>query len=159
MGKPYSAQRLANIRRMRKARRLYRLEPVFAYERLSREYAGYSQEDFLDDLRIRSKRKGRKKSKSPLMRYGRFRRMQKLIDLFMQTDDIAYALQAQRLRDNMTAPYRLQLIISGAHLAYSFSALIRIEDIESLVKRLSACKSQAQAERIVREFDGTSEMH
>ncbi len=157
MGKPFIPERLLRIRRMRKARRPYRLEPVFAYAQLAREYADYAREDFLDDLRIRGKRKKDKRAKSPLARYGRFRRMQQLIDLFSQTGDIAYGLWAQRLRDKMTEPYRVQVVVAGKRLEYSFSPLIRLSEIESLVNRLSSCHSLEEANEVVEVFNRTSE--
>ncbi len=61
MGKPFTAERLESIRRMRKARRLFRKEPLFAYMLLSLEYVDYSYAQFLDDLRYRTKAKRKDK--------------------------------------------------------------------------------------------------
>ncbi|WP_289035014.1 hypothetical protein, partial [uncultured Flavobacterium sp.] len=69
MGKPFTPQRLANIRRMRKARRLYKKQPLFAYDILCKEYPDYTYDKFWDDLRYRRKPK-RRKGKSALVRYG-----------------------------------------------------------------------------------------
>ncbi|WDF66905.1 hypothetical protein PQ465_11370 [Sphingobacterium oryzagri] len=143
---------------MRKARRLYKQAPVFAFELLRQEYEGYAEEDFLDDLRIRSKPLRVKKGKSPLRRYGRYQRMQKFVDLFARTGNIAYGLQAQRLRDMLHVPYRVVVIISAKTYQYRCSPLIRIEDIEGLVAKLSACGSESEAGRLVEEFNHTSEL-
>lgn len=151
MGKPFSPERLASIRRMRKARRLFKKQPLFAYEILCSEYMDYTYEKFWDDLRYRTRPK-RRKSKSPLVRFGRYRRMEKLNELFRVTANIDYGLQAQRLRRHMTKPYRVLVRIDGQILEYSFSPLIKIEEIERFTVELPKCRTAAQADEFVEQF-------
>lgn len=144
MGKPFTPQRLENIRRMRRARRLYRKAPLFAYELMRGEYADYTFEKFCDDLRYRSRRK-KKKGKSQLVRFGRYGRMEQLNEQYRQTGNADYALQAQKLLRNMTKPYRVMVRVSGETWEYTLSPLIRIDDIEKLVARLTECVTAEKA--------------
>lgn len=155
MGKPFTPERLANIRRIRKARRLYKKQPLFAYDILCKEYPDYTYDKFLDDLRYRRKPK-RRKGKSPLVRYGRYRRMEQLNELYRSTADIEYGLQAQRLRKYMTKPYRVLVRVSGKVLEYGFSPLIRIEEIEHLTTKLPTCKTEKEADELVEHFRKTA---
>lgn len=151
MGKPFSPERLANIRRMRKARRLFKKAPLFAYAYMSDDYPDYTYAQFLDDLRIR--RPGRKrKTRSPLERYGRYGKMQELRNLYRQTGEIAFALQAQQLKDNMTRPYRLLVRKNDQIREYSLSPLIHYMQIENLSKRVTACRSIAEADKLIADF-------
>lgn len=151
MGKPFTPERLASIRRMRKARRLFKKQPLFAFEILCAEYNGYTYERFWDDLRYRTKPRGRKKGKSPLVRYGRYRRMEQLNERYRQTGNADYALQAQKLRRNMTKPYRVLARIAGGIFEYSFSPLIRIEEMEKLTAQLPKCATEQEAEELVEQ--------
>lgn len=158
MGKPFSSERLATIRRMRKARRIFKRQPLFAFEILRQEYPDYTYEKFLDDLRYRKPPKKRK-GKSGLLRYGRFDRMEKMKALFAETGKLEYGLQAQRLRRFMTKPYRVQFRIDGEVLEYHFSALIPIERIEKLTMELRGCDSIAKAEKVIEYFNASSHIN
>ena len=151
MGKPFTPERLESTRRMRRARRLYRQQPLFAYEMLSSEYMGYSYGQFLDDLRYRTKPKPKEK-KSTLIRYGRYRRMRELLERYRQTGELEFALQAQRLRKRMTAPYRVLLRINGESIEYGFEPTIAITEIERLTADLKNCKSEKDADEMVEGF-------
>lgn len=151
MGKPFTPERLANIRRIRKARRLYRKQPLFAFEILLTEYPNYTQDKFWDDLRCRSIRKNRK-GKSPLIRYGRYRRMQQLIELYKNTQIIDYALKAQRLRRLMTVPYRVMVKIGGKAIEYNFCPLMQIEEIENIMTQLLKCLTVQDADKLIKQF-------
>ncbi len=155
MGKPFTPQRLAAIRRMRKARRLYKKQPLFAYDMLRTEYPGYTYDQFRDDLRYRRKPK-RRKGKTPLARYGRYWRMQQLTAQYSSTGNIVYGLQAQRLRKYMTKPYRVKVRIGREVLEYRFSPLIRIEAIEQLTAALPQCSTPAEADTLVEQFSRTA---
>jgi hypothetical protein len=158
MGKPFTPERLASVRRMRKARRLYKKEPLFAYEMLCMEYPEYTYDNFWDDLRYRKKPK-RRKGKCPLVRYGRYRRMEKLHNLYRETGNVAYALQAQRLQRRMTKPYRVLVRIGSEVWEYSFSPLVRMEEIESLTVLLPKCRTVKEAEEMVEQFRKTSHIN
>lgn len=51
--KTFSPERLYKIRRLRKARRLFKQIPLFAYHIMRTTDEQYKYEDFLDDLRLR----------------------------------------------------------------------------------------------------------
>lgn len=59
----FSPERLQHIRRLRKARRLFKQQPLFAYNIMSGSYEDYSLSDFLEDLRYRKPRKKKKGKK------------------------------------------------------------------------------------------------
>lgn len=151
MGKPFTAERLEAIRRMRKARRLFRNEPLFAYMLLSLEYVDYSYAQFLDDLRYRTKAK-RKETKSTLTRFGRYRRMLELLDRYEKTGVLDYAIQAQRLRKRMTKPYRVLIKINGQCIEYGFEPTIAIAEIERLTANLNGCATERDADQMIAEF-------
>jgi hypothetical protein len=154
MGKPFTPERLAAIRRMRRARRLYKQQPLFAYHILCGIYPGYSYEEFMDDLRYRRPPR-RRRGRNNLVRYGRYARMEQLADRYQQTGNAEDALQALRLRRNMTKPYRVMVKVGKIRLEYTFSPLVPIRHIEELVGRLAACGSENEADGIVRDFRKT----
>lgn len=154
MGKPFTPERLAAIRRMRRARRLYRQQPLFAYHILCGIYPGYSHEKFMEDLRYRRPPKHRR-GRNSLTRYGRYARMEQLADRYQQTGNTEDALQAMRLRRNMTKPYRVMAKVGKVRLEYTFSPLVPIRHIEELVGRLAACRSEDEADSIVQDFRKT----
>lgn len=155
MGKPFTPERLENIRRMRKARRLFKKQPLFAYATMLENYPNYTQHEFLDDLRLRKPRK-KKKFKSPLLRYGRYYRMEEMKSKYMATGNIDFALQAQRLRRHLTKPYRVKVRIAHSTIEYGFSPLIQISDIELLVAKLAGCKDEKHADELVADFRKTA---
>jgi len=156
MGKPFTPERLASIRRMRKARRLYKKEPLLAYHILCGEYPSYTHDDFWEDLRYRTKRKRKKKNKTPLSRYGRYERMKQLIAMYKDTANTDYGMKAQRLRNLMTKPYRVMVRIEGEVLEYRISPLIQITEIEKLVAQLPKCKTEQEADDFVEQFGKTA---
>ncbi|SOD17761.1 hypothetical protein [Pedobacter xixiisoli] len=158
MGKPFTSERLQNIRRMRRARRLHKQQPLFAYEMMRTDYPGYPYELFLDDLRYRKPRKKRTR-KSGLCRYGRFNRMQSLISQYGWTGDIELARQANKLRERMTKPYRVLAKVEDHYIEQNFSALIPIDSIEELVRKLADCQSMDQANKILLEFQASNNMY
>ncbi|MNJ95329.1 hypothetical protein D3C87_130390 [compost metagenome] len=85
MSKPFSPERLANIRRIRKARRLFKRSPLFAYCEMEKEFPGYTYTHFLDDLKIKKKKNAKTKIGSKLKRYGRFSEMTRLLELYKNT--------------------------------------------------------------------------
>lgn len=152
MCKPFSTDRLEAIRRMRKARRLNKTQPLFAFNLLCSIYQDYTYEMFLEDLRKRSKPKKKRKGKSPLIRYGRYGRMQKMKFEFVRTGEIKYALQAQQLHRKLTQPYRLQVQIAGENWEYTFSALVEIEQIERLAFEVRQYKTREDVDNCIERF-------
>ncbi|WP_312351995.1 hypothetical protein [Sphingobacterium multivorum] len=158
MGKKFTPERLASFRRMRKARRLFKKQPLFAYSLMLEAYPDYTYLQFLDDLRYRRPPKKRK-GKSGIGRYGRYRRMEELLLKYRQEGNIAHALQAQKLRERMAKPYRVRVTIGLCRLEYGFSPLVPIETIEKLVSRLAPCRTEQEADRLVQEFRETAHIH
>lgn len=150
--KPFSPERLAHIRRLRKARRLFKNEPLFAFLLMKADYPDYTHAEFLDDLRRRSKIK-RKPKKSPLYRFGRYLRIDKLITRYQATGEEALILQAMKLRANITRPYRILVRLGGQYTEYFYSPLISIERIEKLNESFCACKTWDEVERVREEFE------
>lgn len=148
MGKSYTAERLANIRRMRTARRLYKVQPLFAYALMLELYPEYGQDEFWEDLRLRKPSK-KKKGKSFLVRYGRYSRMVAMLNRYEQTGNPEDALQVIRLQERMTKPYRVLVRVGGERIEYKISPLVPIGEIEGLVKSLSACKTETEADALV----------
>ncbi|WP_313491905.1 MULTISPECIES: hypothetical protein [Sphingobacterium] len=152
MSKPFTPERLTNIRRMRKARRLFKKLPLFAYTYMLQDIPDYTYEQFLDDLRIRRQGKKRKE-KSYLSRYGRFGAMCQFIKLYEQTKDIAYARKAQDLRDNMTKPYRLLIRFKKLRRELYYSPLIPYSQIKELSENINRCKNLTEIEKVIADFD------
>lgn len=146
MGKPFSTERLTNIRRIRKARRLFKQVPLFAYSLLEAEIPGYTYACFLADLKTKKTRSKKKHSRAVLVRYGRFNQMNRLLEQYRDTGDISFALKAIQLRKVMTKPYRVIIQKNGTSLEFGLSPLIPYTIMEQLVKELSACKSLKEAE-------------
>jgi hypothetical protein len=158
MGTPFSPTRLLNIRRIRKARRLFKQQPLFAYVLLCEIYTDYSYVNFLEDLRYRKQPKKRK-GKSALQRYGRYDRIQQLIERYRATGNIDYAIAAKRLRDLLTKPYRVWYRCEGVTVEVCFSALVPLIQIENLVLRLKSAQTQGEAEALVKEFTKTVNLY
>lgn len=155
MGIPFTPERLEKIRRMRKARRLFKKMPLFAYTYMVESDPHYTYEQFLADLRLRKKTKKKDKIDRS-SRYGRYGKMKEFYSLYDQTGDLKYAIQAQRLKDNMAKYYRVQIIVNRRITEYSFSPFIPYSQIESLSKLLSTCKTQEEADKMVTEFNRTA---
>jgi hypothetical protein len=155
MGKTFSPERLASLRRMRKARRLFKKQPLFAHCIMLEAYPDYTHIQFLDDLRYRRppiKRKG----KNGIQKYGRYCRMEELLHRYRQYGNIADALQAQKLRERMAKPYRVRVTINAVRIEYGFSPLVPIGNIENLVGSLARCATEQEADRLVQEFRKTA---
>ncbi len=154
MGNPFSTVRLYNIRRLRKARRLFKQQPLFAYYLMCETYTDYCYTDFLADLRYRKPPKKRK-GKSVLYRYGRYSRIVKLMEHYNQTKDLDFAIAAKRLRDMLTKPYRVWYKCEGVSVEVCFSPLIPLVQIENLVLRLKTVHTEQEAQELVSEFSST----
>lgn len=147
----FSEQRLANIRRLRKARRLYKQVPLFAYELMKSQYADYSWPAFMEDLRLRSKPK-QKQSRSPLKRFGRYYKMQELLSLYAVTQNTDLALQAITLRNNMTRPYRLLVQVEKQAMVFTFPATVPYSAMQGLSQSCQRCKTMAEATQLIENF-------
>lgn len=142
--KPFSSERLFHIRRLRKARRLFRQAPLFAFDEMRQQYSGYTYREFMDDLRPRS-RKRKRHTRNPLARYGRFDRMENLILQYRQTKETELALQALALRKHISQPYRVLARSKNFSLVFTLCPLIPIRAIEKLVTDLQNCKTELEA--------------
>ena len=149
--KPFSPETLMRVRRLRKARRLFKQAPLFAYQFMLADNIGYEYDDFLDDLRRRTPRKPKTK-KSNLAKYGRFHRMEKLIFEYNFTKDVNLLIQAQRLRDHMTHPYKVKFAVKAENIICTFPAILAIERIEKLISNSKDCKTMEEVEKLVTDF-------
>ncbi|WP_343606253.1 hypothetical protein [Fluviicola sp.] len=131
---------------------------MFAFELMKQEFSGYRYEQFLDDLRFRTPPRKRK-GKSGLARFGRYGRMEQLRAQYLITGNLDFAIQAKRLRERMSKPYRVRFRQEGQVYEYHFSALIPIGRIEKLVTELAECQSLENAEKIIREFTASSHIN
>ncbi|CDS93674.1 hypothetical protein BN1088_1431624 [Sphingobacterium sp. PM2-P1-29] len=152
MSKPFTPERLANIRRIRKARRLFKKIPLFAFAYMLEDIPDYTFKQFLDDLRIRRPGKKRK-GKSFLCRYGRYWAMREFIRLYDQTKDIAYALKAQKLRNEMTKPYRLLVRYKNLYRELYYSPLIPYSQIKELSDHINRCNNLNEVDKVIADFD------
>jgi hypothetical protein len=158
MGNPFTPQRLENIRRLRKARRLFKQTPLFAFHLMKQDYPDYTNEQFVDDLRRRSKTK-QKKSKTTLCRYGRYNRFLSLTRQFQDSGDQRLAEQAMQLRRNMTKPYRVLVRCGRESREFSLSPLIPFRDVEELNRQLCTCQTMLEAVELVENFRKTNPFH
>lgn len=152
MSGKFSSERLFKIRRMRKARRLFKQMPLFAFVIMQAEYVGYSLVQFQDDLRRRSKPKPKKKGKSPLARFGRYWRIQQLIARYSYTLDEALIIKAMKLRQRITKPYRLEVRLKGMIHEFTILPLTPIQDVESLITKFNHCKTEEEIDRVFADF-------
>lgn len=148
---PLTPEKLQNLRRLRKARRLYKQTPLFAYQLMQQEYPNYSYAKFMDDLRRRTKKKIRKK-KSPLVIFGRYWRIDKLMVQFRSTKDFTLLEMAIKLRKNITKPYRMLVKLKGECMEFTFSPFTPIERIEQLNERFKQCTTQEEIEKVFNDF-------
>lgn len=137
---------------MRKARRLFKIAPLFAYQMMCQDYEQYTYPQFLDDLRRRTPKRKRK-GKSPLVRFGRYSRINKLINEYQSTGNFDLLREADRLRGVITKPYRVLVKIKNRYKEYFFSALIPMCQIEELMMKINGCKTEEEVEKIVEQFD------
>jgi len=152
MGTPLTPEKLYLLRRLRKARRLTKKVPLFAFQMMKEEHPDYTYEEYCADLRRRSKPKPKRKGKSPLMRYGRYWRIQKLVKEFHAKGNHDCIRRANILRQNITKRYKIRYSINKEGAEYSFSALIPIERIETLVHSINQCKTAEEAEALILSF-------
>ena len=150
MGK-WSAATLNRVRRLRKARRLYKAMPLFAYDILQKEYPGYSYEAFLQDIQPRKKKLRPKTHKSRRVRFGRYFEMQRMARRYNETQNPVYGLKANQLRKYLSKPYRVLISINNQVQEYSYPATISITLIQQLVTMAGSCQDFTEYEQKERE--------
>lgn len=158
MGKPFTPERLERIRRMRKARRLYKKQPLFAFQMMLTDYPDYTHELYMDDLRYRKKPKKRNGRFNP-HRFGRYSKIMELLRQYERTGNSDFALRAIQMRAYMTRPYRVLVRVGGEEIEYSFSPRIPVRSIENLLSQFSGCKTEAEVGSIVSEFRRTAHIY
>ena len=147
----FSPERLFKIRRLRKARRLWNQVPLFALNTLQTDYPDYDEALLHEDIKRRTPKK-KKKGKNPLRKYGRFTKMQELMQLFEQTQDPAYYLKAMKIKEVMTKPYRVKFKITQQVVEYSFDPLIPYACIEDLVSKGNKCRTFEEVDLLCNTF-------
>jgi len=78
--------------------------------------------------------------------------MEHLKEMYRQTGNIQFGLQAQQLRRYMTKPYRVLARINKELLEYTFCECIPIEEIEKLTNELPKCKTEQEADALVQRL-------
>lgn len=151
MGKPFSKERLLKIQRLRKARRLWAKEPLFAFFIMQELYKDYTYAEFMDDLRLRKPRK-KKQGKSQRIKYGRYNRMNQLYTEYELTGNLNYAIEAEKLFRRLRKPYLLRVRINGIRIEYTFNACIPLKAIENLNQEIQNCASEAEVDAKVKVF-------
>lgn len=131
MSRILSEEAKLSIRRKRKAKRLFRDVPLFAFNLLNDEIGNYSYDQFSIDITYRKPRKKRK-SRSPLVRYGRFKEIQKHLGNWYATKDPSYLLIAQQLRNRITQPYRMQIRVGQEFYEFTFDPTYSIDLIREI---------------------------
>jgi hypothetical protein len=150
----FTEERLHLIRRLRKARRLWKRWPLMALSWMQADYPGYTASDLQEDLRRRTKKKKRF-VKSPLKRYGRYNKFQQLMDLYEESKDPVHYLAAMRIRRTITKPYRMLFSIKGQKEEYSLDPLIPYGHIEQLASEGKKCNSLTELEELITKFKET----
>lgn len=110
-------------RRRNHAKRLLKRFPLFGVEFMQERYdlKGYGWYDFLEDSKRRTKkRKGNRKKKSPLIRQGRYPLMQKALSQYRLTGEVEHLQKAQKLRNLLYYPWRIQYKLNGVAKDYFF---------------------------------------
>ncbi|MBO9681962.1 MAG: hypothetical protein J7502_04735 [Flavisolibacter sp.] len=151
MKRKLSPEKLSGLRRLRLARRLWKKEPLFAFDIIKQKYPDCTYEQFLNDLVRRTKPKP-KKSKSGLQRFGRYNRMVECASKFKNYKDVDAGLEALKLRKYMTSHYRVLVWIGGKYKDYFFSPLISFRTIRDFHSKISLCKSEQEVEDLVEAF-------
>ncbi|PTS95645.1 hypothetical protein DBR11_20925 [Pedobacter sp. HMWF019] len=157
-GVKYSPERLEKMRRLRRARREFKIMPLFAYENMCALYPAYSYEDFLQDLQIKNKKK-KKVGKCPLVKYGRYSRIHDLMVKFSLTQDFSLVSQAMKLKKRITHPYKVVAKTPSGYMEFVFSALTPVREIEMLVKKINSCDTSAKVLKVVAEFQKSSHLN
>lgn len=158
--KQLSPESLYKLRCLRKARRLWKSVPMLAYAIMCDDYPGYTYEHFLSDLRPKGKRKTKSKcGKNPLQRYGRYTRMQQLVQDYYCTKALEPLIQASKLKARMALPYQMEIAISGECRRYQFSPRISLADMEQLNEAIEKCATASEADRLYEDFCNTHFSH
>lgn len=147
----FSEETKLRIRRRKRARRLWKENPIFAFRTMQAEYDNYTHETFLDDLKIKSKKKERR-VKNPLLRFGRWRQMENQLSSYRKTGDVKFLEMAQKLRNNMTKPYRLLVRYEKDEVEYTFPATYKYDLIAKLSALAKQCKSQVEFKEKMEEI-------
>lgn len=151
-GAKLNPEQKAKRRRMNKARRLWKTEPLFAFVKMQECQQQYAFDSFVDDLRRRTKKKTPKKTKSPLPKYGRFSMLQEMLRLYEQTKDPKYGLRAIQLRRYMCKPYVVRYKQKGFVCDFYFDPVIPYGKIETIAKAIAKCKTEQEATHLAELF-------
>lgn len=150
--KPFTPERLNHIRRLRKARRLWKQAPLLALQEMQIAYPDYTEAQFRDDLRIRRKPQSKKRVKSPLVRYGRHAQIPKLMAQYDATKDTEYVRQAMQLRKMITQPYRVLVKLDGRKVEFCYSPLTAYKTIVAWVEKIKTCQTWSAFEELHEGF-------
>ena len=122
-------------RRRRVAKRQLKRFPLFAVEFMSVEFPNYDYDTFVADV-TRKTRKGKsfKKSKSPLIRQGRYPLFQKAMAKYHDTKDEKYLAEAQHWRNRLYLPFEVVFQLNKEQKIWDFPSTTSVYLIQDLVK-------------------------
>ncbi len=109
-----------------------------------------SEEEYhsvLSKLKKLKKRKG----KSPLVRYGRYRQMEKYLTEYKQTGDLNFLIRANEVRNRLSKMYKLEMLYQGKKIVYSYSAIIDYKQILKIIELSKHVKSHEEYEAMVKK--------
>lgn len=130
-------------RRRRVAKRMYKRFPLFAAEFMQDEFPGYQADMLFEDARRRTKKQPSKfKKKSPMKRQGRYPLMIKELSDYDWSKDIKHLLKAQRLRNLLFQPWRIEYRLGREAKEYRFPS----EASFIIIKELASLKFKTWAE-------------
>lgn len=136
----WSIEAVMKNRRKRKARRVWKQQPLFAFSLLAAEFPDYTPEAFIKDVRITNDKKSKFK-KTSLARYGRYPVLMNLLAKWKRDRDVSIGLEILKLRRNMTKPYRLVVTFEKKQWCFEYPATYAVTTMEKLVTAADSAKN------------------
>jgi hypothetical protein len=109
------------IRRKRKAKRLTKKEPLFAFQTMQQDLPDYNYTQYEQDLKTRKKKKKKpSKSNKYYIKYGRYTPYCDAISNYYATRDVTFLIQAQALKSKISQPYTIYFKLGKACVKQTF---------------------------------------
>lgn len=138
-------------RRRRVAKRMVKRFPLFAVEFMQEEFPRYDHETFVADV-TRKTRKGKsfRRSKSPLIRQGRYPLYEKALSNYRLTNERKYLEEAQHWRSRLHLRFELLFVLNKERKYYSFHSTTALRTIEKL-KGIKGYKTWEELDSMIKE--------
>lgn len=149
---PLSKESLEKLRRLRKARREQKNFPLFAFAEMQSEFCEYSEGDFAEDLRRRSKPKKKRAKKNPLLKFGRYRKIQALLVEFDRTHDFSLIERANKLRPLIRQYYRVKIRKGDHACEYFYAPECDYDKIAVLCNKMGKCATWEEVDALDKAF-------